>query len=206
MASTDPYTTSQTQLARLAWNGCITPSKKDDGTDQYSAKLLFPKDSTALPALKALATKCKADAFGPNPGFKVEGPFQDGNEKFNENPEKFAAYKDTVVVNFKSKFQPTVFLPDAKTTVNATNKHLFTEGCYVVVACNAFSWNYKNGMKRGVSLGLLSIQKVRDAGPNDPPIYAGGGITTAEQAGFTPAAANDPASYAAPATEGDDAW
>lgn len=204
MASTDFYTTSHDEAGRVAWNGCFTPNKKDDGTDQYNLKLLFPKTAPVVAKLKAMASQCKVEAFGANPGGKIESPFQDGDLKYQENPEKFAAYKGMVVVSFKTKFAPRVFGADL-CEINATNQHVFTPGCYVSVHCNAFSWTFGN-MKKGVSMGFDAVQKLRDAGPNEPVINAGGGIQTAEQAGFTPAAANDPANYAPPATGGDEPW
>ena len=218
---TDPVSLGFEDVGRVAWNGCITPNKKKDGSPQYNLKMLFPKNSPAIPKLKAEATKCKNMAFGE--GFKISkenAPWTDGDEKYAENPEKFAAYKGMIVVNFHSNFMPPIWGPGAdparpgqpefivdpsRPETIAANAHKFTNGCYARVVFNCYSWDYEN-MKKGVSFGFSGVQKIRDAGPNEPKVYAGGGMLTAEQAGFTPAAANDPASYAAPAAEGDDAW
>lgn len=211
MATTDYYSLSHDEAGRVAWNGCFKPSKNDRGDDVYNVKLLFSKTSPAVAKIKAMAAKCKLDSFGANPSFKVENPLHDGDVKYAEDPEKYAAYKGMVEINITTYNKPGVFAPDTS-EINATNQHLFPNGCWAVARFKAQSYEYrKDGkgpvLKRGVSFRLAAVQVIRDAGPNEPVISSGGGIQTAEQAGFTPAAANDPANYAPPAAAaGDESW
>lgn len=206
MSSTDFITLEHADAGRVAWNACFTPNEKDDGGLQFNVRMLFPKNSPALPRLKALAQQAKVAAYGENPSFKIESPFKDGNEKYNEDPEKFAAYKDMVVVSFNSKYQPTVFGADAK-QINALNQKDFYSGCWAVMHCNAYDWTYKNKqgqiMKRGISFGFDAVQKIRD---DERLGGTGGGVQSAEQAGFSAAASDSPENYQQPAASGADDW
>jgi hypothetical protein len=219
---TDPVSMDFADAGRVVWNGCITPDvDKKTGKPKYNLKMLFPKTGTAFPKLKAEATKCKNMAFGEGAKISKENiPWTDGDEKYAEDPEKFAAYKGMVAVNFHSNFMPPIWGPGAnparptepeiivdpsKPETIAANAHKFTNGCYARVVFNCYSSNFE-GMNKRVSFGFSGVQKIRDAGPDEPKVYAGAGMLTAAQAGFTPAAANDPASYAAPASGDDEAW
>lgn len=188
MASTDFITLEHADAGRVAWNACFIPNEKDDGGVQYSAKMIFPKNSPGLAKLKALASQVKNEAFGAD-AKGLESPFADGNEKYNEDPEKFAAYKDTVVVSFKSKYAPSVFGPDAK-PISAMTQKDFYSGCWAVAHVNAYSWTFGK-MKKGISFGFDAIQKIRD----DERLGGTGGIQTAEQAGFSAAASDSPENY-----------
>jgi len=202
MASTDFITLNQEEAGRIAWNACFTPNEKDDGMMQYSVKMLFPKGGAAFKKLAAMAGTVKNEAFGAD-AKGLDSPFSDGDLKFAEDNEKYAAYKGMIVVSFKSKYAPTVFGPDAKQISAMTQKELYS-GCWAVVHCNAYSWTFGK-MKKGISFGFDAIQKVRD----DDRIGGMGGIQTAEQAGFTSAASDSPENYEAQASGGTseaDSW
>jgi hypothetical protein len=98
-------------------------------------------------------------------GKKPEGfqnPFKDGDTKkdltgaflFEKNP----AFKGMIILNSWSKMPPGV--------MDATGKHPITVqeevygGCYCRAQLNAYA--YEQGQNRGVSFGLLHIQKVKD--------------------------------------------
>lgn len=199
MASTDFITLEHSEAGRVAWNACFTPNEKDDGGVQYSAKMIFPKNSPGLAKLKALASQVKNEAFGAE-AKGIESPFSDGNEKYNEDPEKFAAYRDTVIVSFKSKYAPTVFGPDAKQITAMTQKDFYS-GCWAVAHVNAYSWTFGK-MKKGISFGFDAIQKIRD----DERLGGTGGIQTAEQAGFSAAASDSPENYQQSGPSSADDW
>ena len=197
MASTDFITLAQDECGRIAWNACFKPNEKDDGSLQYSVKMLFPKGGKAIKRLMALAAACKNEAFGDKAG-TLESPFADGNEKYEADPEKYAAWKDMVIVSFKSKYPPSVFDAQAKAITAMTQKDLYS-GCWAVVHANAYSWTFGK-MKKGISLGFDAIQKIKD----DERIGGGGGVQTAEQAGFSAAASEDPSNYENVASEAND--
>lgn len=199
MASTDFITLAQDEAGRIAWNACFIPNEKDDGSLQYSVKMLFPKGGKAIKRIMALAAACKKEAFGDNAG-TLESPFSDGNEKFDADPEKYAAWKDMVTVSFKSKYPPAVFDASAKPVTAMTQKEVYS-GCWAVVHCNAYSWTFGK-MKKGVSLGFDAIQKIKD----DDRLGGSAGVQTAEQAGFSAAASEDPNNYEQDASSAASDW
>lgn len=199
MASTDFITLAHEDAGRIIWNGCFNPTEKDDKSLQYNVKMAFPKDGPAFKTLAALAAQVKKEAFGDKPT-GVESPFQNGDAKCEEDPEKFGHLKGMVLVNFKTKFAPKVYGPDCK-EITAFNQKDFYSGCWAVLHLNAFSWTYGN-MKKGISFGFDAIQKIRD----DERLGGTGGIQTAEQAGFSAAASDRPENYAPDQRENADDW
>lgn len=153
------------------------------GEDQYSIVMLFDKKTAAvdLKALKELAGKVATFRFGANPK-GLRSPFRDGDTDTTQNgelkKEKNPHIGGNIFINSWSKQKPGV--------VNASNQIVLDHdevygGCYCKAQLNCYA--YEAGGNRGVSFGLLHIQKIKDGDPF-------GGRTKPEDA-FAPVSGSD---------------
>lgn len=200
MASTDFITLDHDngEAGRASWPHLFKPNDND----KYTIDLLFDNDSPALARLKKLASEAKTEEYGDNPPKKLVSPFKSGDEKFDDDPEKYHMYEGKTAVSFSSQYAPKVYDADAS-EMTVMNKDAFYPGCHAVVHCNAYTWTYKNDhgktMKQGVSFGFDAVQKIKD----DDRFGGGGGVRSAEDAGFKPAGSGDAGNYEDPG-DGDD--
>lgn len=156
-----------TGLVRFSYVQLFTPNK--DG--KYSVTLLIPKlgESTekvnkTLSAIDAAIKEarenyCKKHGENALP----EKPFttiHDG-DGLRDNGEPFSEECKGCFVLRVSTTKPPVIVNREKE--NITNPEELYSGCYGRAAINFFGYN-SNG-KKGISAGLLSIQKVRDGEP-----------------------------------------
>lgn len=121
--------------------------------------------SAEFKELKEAIVKCIVDEFGNDKAKwpkKLKLPLHDGNEKYEEDPVKYAMYKDVVYVNLKSKDKPVVRTPDNKNYITDTNE--FYGGCYARASVNvkAFQYPAVKPMSHGVSMFLNGLLKTRD--------------------------------------------
>lgn len=193
MASSEFITLSPEEAGRVSFPHVFDPNVNEKGEKKYEVTLLFSKDSPALKRLVALAKAVKVEAYGANPPANLESPFKDGNIKFNADPDKYYMYENKVAVCFTSQFQPAVVDESVQKIIQP---RVFYPGCWAVVHCNAFSWNYKN-MKKGISFGFDAVQKVRD---DDS--FGGGGVNPQDVFGVV--AGNNPENYGGDTAAGDD--
>lgn len=168
----------------------IDPKGKKD--PMFELVMLFPKAEN-LEALKT-AARVAALARWPDAASRptLKNPFRDGNEK------KLDGYKDTITVRASSSKQPAIY--DGQ-RLPITQESLVYAGCYCRATVNAFA--YDTDGNRGVSFGILGLQKVRDGqafGPScDPEDFP------LEPIGATGAQTAPPVRTAAPAAvAGDD--
>lgn len=203
MANTDFITLGHEEAGRASFPHIFKAQEKDDGGESYTVSLLFDKDSPALPKLKKLASAAKQAEYGDNVPGKLVSPFRDGDEKYEDDPEKYHMYQGKTYVTFSSQYKPKVYDLDTS-EIMAVNMDSFYPGCHAVVHCNAYTWVYKHPqsgkiMKRGIGFGFDAIQKVKD----DERFGGGGGVSSAEDAGFTSAGSGDASNYES-SDDGDD--
>ena len=131
--------------------------------DQYDIQMLFSKvtDKEALKPMVELMNKLIIHKWGTKPAGCLN-PFKDGDTMKNSAgellKEKNPALEGSIVLSSWSKLPPGI--------INPTGKHPITQhdeiygGCYCRAQLNAYA--YEKGQNKGVSFGLLHIQKVRD--------------------------------------------
>ena len=134
--------------------------------EQYDIQMLFDKvtNKEALLPMVKLMNDLAVWKWGSKPaGF--QNPFKDGDTKRDSAgvlwTEKNPAFKGMIILGSWSKMPPGV--------MDATGKHPITVheevygGCYARAQLNAYA--YEQGANKGVSFGLLHIQKVKDGDP-----------------------------------------
>lgn len=142
-----------------------------DAKPKFSLTMLFPKD-TDLRDLRRMAFDAFAKKFGENrdkwPGnfkkldFKsyvtdsTDGvwPFRDGDSQ------GYDGYEGMVSIKASSDMRPTVVDNHRQPIIE--EKDIYP-GCYCRAVVTAYGW--ENSGKKGVSFGLLAVQKVRDGEP-----------------------------------------
>ena len=124
---------------------------------EFTVHALFPKNTNMKPFEKAIDAAVKDMWNGKKPA-KFRHPIKDGDEM--DNPQ----YEDHWVISFKSSedYPPRVVTrrknSDGK-FIDATPKE-FYGGCYAHAVVNAFAYDTK--VNKGVSFGLINIQKLED--------------------------------------------
>lgn len=132
--------------------------------DQYDLVMLFDKkDKAALKEMYDLMAKTAKFKFGVNTK-GLKNPFKDGDTAENQAgeliKEKNPSYEGMMVLSSWSKNQPGV--------VNHKNQIILDHdevygGCYCKAQLNCYA--YETGGNRGVSFGLLHVQKIKDGAP-----------------------------------------
>jgi hypothetical protein len=127
-------------------------------------KDLSEKDKARWNAIKQIMIDAKKEKWpkfsGPvmctirtGKGYKTEDFFSDPVDC-----EKYPEYKDKVIIKaMSSGRQPEIIGPDKEEIIVQDD---FYSGCYAVLSLTAFAW--ENSGKKGVSLGVNHIMKVKD--------------------------------------------
>lgn len=153
---------------RISYPQVFEPKGFNGGTPKYSIVMLFDKKSD-LSGLKKAALTAMIDEFGPKEKWpkKFRLPFRDGDE---EKP-GVDGYEGCIFISASSIDKPGVvdakFItgPDGKPTTDEITKadgRLYA-GCYARATLRAYG--YDTAGNKGVSFGLLNIQKLRDGKP-----------------------------------------
>lgn len=160
--------------------------------EQYDIVMMFPKtDVAALKGMYDLMKKVANHRFGA--GAKgLKNPFKDGDTAENQAGEliceKNPSYKGHMILSSWSKNGPGV--------VNAKNELIINHdevygGCFCRAQLNCYA--YEAAGNRGVSFGLLHIQKLKDGDPF--------GARTRVEDAFGPVAGADSLAEETPGTE-----
>lgn len=139
-----------TPVARLSFPHVFRRQEGDMGAGKYAATLLFPKD-TDLSALKAAAAACIKVKWGDKKPSNLRSPFRDGDEK------ELDGYAGCIYIRATSKTKPGVV--DANVQPILDEEELYP-GCYVRASLSVYA--YDQSGNKGVSFGLLNLQKVKD--------------------------------------------
>lgn len=158
---------------RLSFPSIFEPKKKMASDDlEYSIVMLFPK-GTDLSSLKKLAFDACVAKWGtdkakwpPNlrndwksylsSSGKDGWPFRDGDMQ------EYDGYPGMISVRASSSNKPAVF--DRRIQPIFEKDEVYA-GCYCHASVTAYAWDHTASKNRGVSFGLLGIQKVEDGEP-----------------------------------------
>jgi|ERR1700723_309353 len=140
-------------------------------------KDLSEKDKARWNTIKELMVQTKKEKWpkfsGPvlctirtEKGYKTDDFFSDPLDC-----EKYPEYKGKVIIKaISSGRQPEIIGPDKEEIINTKD---FYSGCYAILSLTAFAW--ENSGKKGVSLGVNHIMKVKDGTP-----FVGSATTAAQ--------------------------
>lgn len=134
------------------------------GKMEYSLVALFPKNAD-LTQLKKAIHKTMLEKHGADKTKwpkKWKNPLRDQGEKADEETGKMpeGLVKGAFFLNLKSKIRPGVVDGDLNKIIDETE---FYSGCYAMASVNPFYYDQKGN--KGVSFGLVNVQKVDDGEP-----------------------------------------
>lgn len=143
--------------------------------EEYTIQMLFDKKTakTELAAMLELMNKVMIHKWGAKPqGFM--SPFKDGDLTAEKNP----SGAGMIVLRSWSKNKPGI--------VNARREIIIDQdeiygGCFCRAQLNCYA--YEKGINKGVSFGLLNLQKVKDGSPFGNRVKAEDAFTSIEEAG-----------------------
>jgi hypothetical protein len=152
------------QFVRLSFVHLFRPTKMSDDAEskeKYSVSILIPKNHPQVDEIKAKIELAKQNGMKGKFQGKLpvnwKNPLRDGDEKFEEDPEKYAEYKGHYYINASSGTKPTVV--DGKRQ-NITDETQVYSGCWGRVSVNFYPFNSKGN--KGVAAGLNNVQKAKD--------------------------------------------
>jgi hypothetical protein len=160
-------TTVTTGVARASYAHVFEPqperNPKPGAKPKYSISLLIPKSDKATLNMLVQAMKEAGEAkFGPKfmddykaKGSKYKKAIRDGDSE-RDDP----AYAGHYFVNCRSNQRPIILARDARTPI--TNPADFRSGDYCRATINAFAYDNES---KGVSFGLIHLQKVESGEP-----------------------------------------
>lgn len=156
-----------TPVFRVSFPNIFEARKNDlSGKEEYSLTAIFPKDAD-LTKMKAAAQEAMVKKWGADKNAwptNIRSPFRDQAERAKTIngkqvlPDGYVA--GAVFMNFKSQQKPGVVDKNVQVIIDASE---FYAGCYAIASVMAFA--YDNKGNRGVSFGLLNIQKVKEGDP-----------------------------------------
>ncbi len=132
--------------------------------DQYDLVMLFDKkDKAALKPMYDLMAQVARFRFGANTK-GLKNPFKDGDTSTNQAGElvsdKNPSYVGQMVLSSWSKNQPGVV--SNKNQIILDHDEIYG-GCYCKAQLNCYA--YETAGNRGISFGLLHVQKIKDGDP-----------------------------------------
>ena len=149
-----------TPIATLSYPYLFSPVKNEQGDEYYSCALVFDESADIQP-LMAAAIEAGAGKFGPKftEGVKA-GKF---SMPFRTDVEEKGYPAGSTFINVRSKYKPGVVDrfagPDGKPMkIDGDEAAKVYAGALVRASLRAFA--YDKAGKRGVSFGLLNIQKL----------------------------------------------
>ena len=155
-----------TGKVRFSYVNIFEPMKNEDGTDgKYGITLLIPKSDTdtlnkiksaMADAREVFCNKNGATALPQKPNHTLHDGdgLKDSGEPYSEE------CKGCYVMNVSSKVKP-LMLDSFRNEIADPNE--IYSGCYGRASINFYGYNTAG--KKGVSAGLLSIQKLSDGEP-----------------------------------------
>lgn len=156
--STDPILTP---VGRVSWPALAKP----DDNGKYGLTMIFDSEAD-LKKLKAMVVECIKGEWGDKyKPAQLSLPFKNGNDKINDEGNVWPEYEDCTLATMGTKYAVTVLNPAKKPIPTAQLEAEVYGGCYCIAQVNAYAWEYTEKgkvMKRGVSLGLMNLMKVRD--------------------------------------------
>ena len=155
-----------TGKVRFSFVNIFEPKKNDDGTEgRYSIQLLIPKSDTVTvnkikqAMAEARENFCKRNGANALPA-KPNTTLHDGDGTRGSGDPFGPECKGCYVITVSSKQKP-VIVDSFRNPI--TDPGEVYSGCYGRASINFYGYN-ANG-KKGISAGLLSIQKLHDGEP-----------------------------------------
>lgn len=160
-------TTVTTGKCRASYAHVFEPqpdrNPKPGAKPKYGISLLVPKtDKATIQMLQEAIKQAGTDKFGPKfieqaRAGRMKMGIRDGDKERADDP----AYVGHYFVNCRSNNKPIVLARDAVTQI--TNPADFRSGDYCRATINAFA--YDTDGNKGVSFGLIHLQKVENGEP-----------------------------------------
>lgn len=148
---------------RASFVHLVKPRAAAEGApEKYSLMVVLPEsDPKTAPFLADLQARCDAVAkekFGGKLPKKMRLPFRDGDEEDNR-PE----WAGCVVfpASASLEFKPQIVDTDLQEIIDPAELY---SGAWYRVSLRPYAWEHPTGGK-GVSIGLVNVQKVRDDDP-----------------------------------------
>ena len=154
-----------TGKVRFSFVNIFEPKKNNDGTEKYNITLLIPKSDTATvnkiktAMAEARENFCKKNGATALPQ-KPNHTLHDGDGTRDSGDPYGAECKGCYVITVSSKNKPVIVDSFRNEITDASEVY---SGCYGRASINFYGYN-ANG-KKGISAGLLSIQKLHDGDP-----------------------------------------
>lgn len=134
---------------------------KPVGKPKYSVVLLIPKKNKAdikriEDAIAVAKELGKASTWKGKIPAGLKMPLHDGDEKFNEDPEKYAPYEGMVYLSAKSDTKPGII---DKAGNEIIERDEFYSGCYGKASVNFYPFD---NVSKGIGCGLNNLMKTED--------------------------------------------
>lgn len=150
-----------TPVARATYVHLFEPDDYND-KKKYGLTLLFPPEADLGPMKKA-AFDAAVRKFGENAvkGRLFGNPFRSGDDRAADGKGDY--FEGTTVVAAKSVYAPEVYKKINGVTTQITDPQEVYWGMYVRAVVTVYL--YENSGKKGISLPLVRVLKVRDGDP-----------------------------------------
>ena len=154
-----------TGKVRFSFCNIWEPRAQNGGDPKYSVTLLIPKSDKATLAKIEAAMKEAADIFRQKNGSsslpaKPNHTLHDGDGVRDSGDPFGPECKGCMVITVSSKQKPVIVDRDRNEVLDASEVY---SGCYGRAAINFYG--YSSNGKKGISAGLLSVQKLADGQP-----------------------------------------
>lgn len=143
-----------TPKATLCFPALFSPKKDDKGRDFYQCTLVFPKGAD-LTELKAAIKECAIEGHGKFDA-TIKQPLKANATA--DKLEKYPVLADSVWVNAKSMYAPTVLGKNKKPVMDESEIYA---GCVVHASVSPYAWTHPTNGK-GVGLNINGVLKVED--------------------------------------------
>lgn len=131
------------------------------GKPKYSVVLLIPKKNKAdiarlEKAINAAKESGRASKWKGKIPAGLKMPMHDGDEKFNEDPEKYAPYEGMMYISAKSDTRPKIIDLQGNEIIERDE---FYSGCYGKASINFYAYD---NVSKGVACGLNNLLKTEE--------------------------------------------
>lgn len=156
----------RTPRGRVSYPCVFEARAIEDGQEaKFSCSLIFPA-GTDFSAMTAAVTAAAVARWGKVPP-NAKLPWLKGEDQMRDDGSRIDGYEDgSIFIRTTSKSRPGVIgrqKDAAGKWMTLDSEDDFYAGCYAHAVVNAFAWETKTG--KGISFGLLSIQKLVDGEP-----------------------------------------
>ena len=143
---------------RASYLTVFTPREDPNGNMKYSVSMLFPKD-TDLSDIKAAIKQAATEKFGADEAKwpkALKNPIKDGDEKPEGDPGR-----GCWIINASSNETHPPGIVDERVQPILDQKDFYS-GCYARASISVYGYD---NVSKGVGVGLLNVQKIKDGDP-----------------------------------------